>query len=34
MFLPFADTLAGKLYHELLRILPPQIPTAALQCPA
>jgi len=24
MFLPFADTLAGKLYHELLRILPPQ----------
>jgi len=24
MFLPSADTLAGKLYHELLRILPPQ----------
>jgi len=24
MFLPFADTLAGKLYHELLRILPSQ----------
>jgi len=24
MFLPFADTLAGKLYPELLRILPPQ----------
>jgi hypothetical protein len=31
MFQPFADTLAGKLYHELLCILPPQISTARPQ---
>jgi hypothetical protein len=29
IFQPFADTLSGKLYHEPLRILPPQILTAA-----
>jgi hypothetical protein len=34
MFLPFADTLAGKLHHELLRVLPPQFSSAALQCAA
>jgi len=34
MILPFADTLAGKLYHELLLTLPPQISTAAPQWPA
>jgi hypothetical protein len=34
IFQPFADTVAGKLYHELIRILPPQISTAALQYPA
>jgi len=32
MFQPFADTLAGKLYHELLRIPPLQISTSAQQC--
>jgi hypothetical protein len=34
MFQPFADTLAGKLHPELLRILSSQISTAVLQCPA
>jgi hypothetical protein len=33
MFQPFADTLAGKLHYELLRILPPQFQAAAPQCP-
>jgi hypothetical protein len=34
IFEPFADTLAGKLYHEFLRILLRQISTTAPQCPA
>jgi hypothetical protein len=34
MFQPFACKGVGKLYHELLRIPPLQISTAAQQCPA
>jgi len=34
MFQPFAESFAGKLYPELLRILPPQISIAAPQGPA